>query len=319
MGIRDLDRFNQFANDVGNRFLAINMICQWSRQLEKEYSNYRIPANKLIDWVIYSRCPYSPEELSRRQIFTFDDKLDKVLEWIDDAEVKDEVKSLYKYSIKHRHLSLCNNLTINKYKQGRINTILRMLWFSIDTETELILNDVGGNNLNSYLSSLVLKDEVTETENYVSQGSKPHQIPYEKPEILDGPPISGKDEDTIEAEPMEVTNEEAEIEVEQPKIEDNEPKIDVRTGSKPHQTEETTNITEDSVKEEPKVGVTTYTKGQIIPVINVKVYRLPNERSYFQVFSGNLVYHSKSVADFTRVEYMMSGFGLVSGYVKNLK
>ena len=319
MGIRDLDRFNQFASDVGNKFLAINMICQWSRQLEKEYSNYRIPANKLIDWVIYSKCPYSSEELSRRQIFTFDDRLDSILEWIDDAEVKDEVKSLYKYSIKHRHLSLCNNLTINKYKQGRINTILRMLWFSIDTETELILSNVGGNNLNSYLSSLVLKDEVTKTENCVSQGSKPHQIPYEKPEILDQPPIYGKDEDVIEVEPMEIPNEEAEIEVEQPKIEDIEPKIDVCTGSEPHQTEETTNITEDSVKEEPKVEIKTYIKGQIIPVINVKVYRLPNERSFFQIFTGNLVYHSKSIDNFTHVQYMMPGFGLVSGFVKNLK
>ena len=305
--IQSLQRFNELANDIGNRYEAVMLVCQWARQLEQQYSNYHISSSKLIDWVIQGKCPYNNAELLSRRIITRDDEIDNLLEWVGDEEVKKEVKYLYKKSVKHRHLELRDDVNINKYKRSRINIILRMMWYSVDQK--------GDTFVNSYLESLVEKKEIDVC---VEQGSKPNKIPYVKPEILEEPPICGGLEEIPEEEVSstlleepEIAPESSEICVEQGVKPHNDEENCVEQGSKPHLEEV---VIDDNATE----WESNYNKGDIIPVKNIRIYRLPTLSAFSVIFTGNVVYEKESLDNFKHIQYMQPGFGLINGYTREI-
>lgn len=130
MAIEDILRFNEFAESVGNRYLASKIIAKWARELGKEYKDYYIVESKLLQWVVTGRCPYVEAELESRKIETDYDRVKDFLSWVMDEEVFEEVISLYKESVRHQHLQRCDNTKMNSSRRSRVNILLRMIWYS---------------------------------------------------------------------------------------------------------------------------------------------------------------------------------------------
>lgn len=134
MVIRELDRFNELANSLGNKYQAIKLVSAWARDLGKQYSEYHIDEAKLLDWVINGRCPYLETELEKRKSVYTDDGVDEFLMWVSDEAVTDEVKRLYKKSIRSHQLIYCSKSDFNKAQISRCNILLRMLWYSANSK-----------------------------------------------------------------------------------------------------------------------------------------------------------------------------------------
>lgn len=56
----------------------------------------------------------------------------------------------------------------------------------------------------------------------------------------------------------------------------------------------------------------------IVPVTNIKIYNIPDSKSPFKMFTGNVVIKGK-VDQFTKLEYVKPGFGLILGYTTDLE
>lgn len=134
MLLNDLNRFEEFAESCGNRYLAIRWISKWARQLAAEYRDYAIAESKLLQWVITGHCPYIESELELHRRPTLDDELSEVLEWVSDKEVVSEVRNLYIKGIKNRRLITCSRKDFSKSKISRTNILLRMVWYGISEE-----------------------------------------------------------------------------------------------------------------------------------------------------------------------------------------
>lgn len=131
MKIEDIDRFNQLAESCGNRYLAVTWVANWARNLGKQYADYHIQESKLLDWVITGHCPYTDSQLeSRRQNSMGESIIESVLEWVTDVDVKNEVRELYKKSVKSRKLITSENTNLSLGQQTRTNILLRMIWYS---------------------------------------------------------------------------------------------------------------------------------------------------------------------------------------------
>ena len=134
MVIKDLKRFDEFARSFGNRYLAVRLISKWARELGQKFSEYSILESRLLAAVLDGRCFYSEEELAIRKKPTTDDHIEEFLEWVIDDDIVAEVKNLYKQSIKNRKLTECSNPNFSSGQIARTNVLLRMIWYSADTE-----------------------------------------------------------------------------------------------------------------------------------------------------------------------------------------
>lgn len=130
MGIEELVRFNELAESCGNKYLAIKFISYNARMLGHETREYHLVDSKLIDWVLHGKCPYNSEEMLHRRIVENTDNVEEFLSWVEDTEVKDEVKRLYKLSVNKHYLMCCDNNNLSPGKVSRVNVLLRMLWYS---------------------------------------------------------------------------------------------------------------------------------------------------------------------------------------------
>lgn len=130
MVIKDLERFEELAKSCGNHYLAIRWISQWARELGSEYSDYQISESKLLEWVVSGKCPYLENQLEARRVICTDDGISDFLEWVMDDEIVDEVKSLYKQSVRKHKLQTCKRTDFNQYRISRTNILLRMIWYS---------------------------------------------------------------------------------------------------------------------------------------------------------------------------------------------
>lgn len=130
MVTKDLDRFQELEESCGSRYLAVQFISKWARGFGQEYKRYSIAESKLIQWVISGKCPYTEAQLLHRTIVSNDDGLEDFLCWVSDEEIQNEVKHLYKLSIKHKHLVYCKRADFTNGQVSRTNVLLRMFWFS---------------------------------------------------------------------------------------------------------------------------------------------------------------------------------------------
>lgn len=137
MEILELEKFKQLEKACGNRYLAIKLVSFQARRLGDANRNAAISEANLIQWVLTGKCPYSKSKLETRRFFkeTLDDVEEKLC-YVDDEEVREEVRRCYKQSIRNKHLTLSENPSINKYKISRANILLRMIWYHFKEEED---------------------------------------------------------------------------------------------------------------------------------------------------------------------------------------
>lgn len=130
MNVSQYSRFQDFAKDCGNRFLAIKFLVRWARDLGSEFSEYHISESKLLDTVFSGRCFYSSEQLVRRKSYTEYDEIEDFLSWTLDKNIVKEVKRAYIQSLRNKKLTLSNSKKFTKGECSKINVLLRMIWYS---------------------------------------------------------------------------------------------------------------------------------------------------------------------------------------------
>lgn len=134
MNISDLATFQHFENAFGNKYLAVKMLAKICRKLGAEKSDYHISESKLMQWVLTGDCPYSKKEMDIRKLISDNiDDINEYLSYVDDEEIQETVKLLYKKSVRLHCLQTCTDKCISPGKRSRINILLRMIWYHFIT------------------------------------------------------------------------------------------------------------------------------------------------------------------------------------------
>lgn len=123
-----ISEFERLADACGNRYFAIQWVTKLTRKLEEHTKNYNIPESKMITWALTGQCPYSDFEFDQRKRPDLLDRVNDLLEFVSDDEVKQEVRTFYKLSVKHRKLTLCDRVDLGRSRLSRVNILLRMAW-----------------------------------------------------------------------------------------------------------------------------------------------------------------------------------------------
>lgn len=58
--------------------------------------------------------------------------------------------------------------------------------------------------------------------------------------------------------------------------------------------------------------------GEIVAVKDIRIFNIPDAKSPFRIFTGNIVVNGK-MDSFTEIQYVKPGFGLVKGFTDSLK
>lgn len=71
---------------------------------------------------------------------------------------------------------------------------------------------------------------------------------------------------------------------------------------------------------EPEVDkkVSATPKPETTSVINIRIFNVPDIRSPFKMYTGNVIVTGK-VSDMTSLDYVKPGFGIVTGFTPDLK
>jgi len=132
----NLKLFNELADKCGNRYLAARYLASVARNFGlNPQSKGIILESKLLTWALTGQEPYTKEELDRRRRNQIDSdvaELEDYLCYVDDEEVANQVRKYYKKSLNSRHVVLDDSSTLDKYRQMRVNIILRMAWYGIN-------------------------------------------------------------------------------------------------------------------------------------------------------------------------------------------
>lgn len=129
MGIQTtLIDFQKIEEACGSRYVAIQWVVKETRRLEHLTRHYNIPESKMITWALTGQCPYSKNQLQYRKISKKTDHLDDLLEYVLDEEVKQQVFTFYKLSVKSKRLQLCDRVDLGESRLSRVNILLRMAW-----------------------------------------------------------------------------------------------------------------------------------------------------------------------------------------------
>lgn len=129
MEIQHSEQFEKIAKACGNRYTAIKWLARRTRELEEKTKDYHIAESKMITWALTGQCPYSDVQLERRKHLAKVDHLSEILEFVTDKEVKDEVITFYKLSVRQKGLQLCDRVELGSSRLSRINILLRMAWY----------------------------------------------------------------------------------------------------------------------------------------------------------------------------------------------
>ena len=157
--------------------------------------------------------------------------------------------------------------------------------------------------MDSYLASLVAKETATEevpapAEPVVEEVAKEVvQADPEEPVVEEAPAEEVEEEVVVEEEETKVPDSESEEKQPEPEVSKPEPKP-----------EKQVNLKAADIPSQPhKEGDTIYLKETI------RVYRTPDASQVARGVSGSVIYKGK-IGEFTIVQYMRHGFGLVIGY-----
>ncbi len=129
MLISDLNLFNEFATKVGNRYLATSYIAEAARAFGSELPKYIIESY-LIHWVLIGEDPGHIRARVRDDAETR--YLNEILSYVYDEQVVAAVRSMYKNSVRNRHLVYSSNSDLNDYQFDRAKILLRMIWYQFD-------------------------------------------------------------------------------------------------------------------------------------------------------------------------------------------
>ena len=130
MVIDDLYNFDKLVEACGNRYLAVMFLSESARKLGKIKKEYHLFESKLLQWVLTGQCPYTEIQLESMKERHNSEGLDAILCWVADKQVSDEVRFLYKKSIKNRRITYSTNENLSTSKCDRANILLRMVWYS---------------------------------------------------------------------------------------------------------------------------------------------------------------------------------------------
>ena len=134
MVIHDLDKFEELATRCGNRYLAIQIVAKAARQFTSNHKEYSLNESKVIQWILTGDCPYTPKQLADRKYINSRSEIDEILCWVSDSEVAEEVRKMYKKSVRSAKLQLSTNSALSNSQLDRANILLRMAWYSTGEE-----------------------------------------------------------------------------------------------------------------------------------------------------------------------------------------
>lgn len=128
-GIKESIRYKELTNKCGNRYAAIQQICEKAHR-NIEDCNGELSASKCITWAIYDK---KPKYESKRSNY-INEYIYQVLCNIDDESVKDAVKQSMSLSISNHHLIYNYGELSDINMQTRIRVICNMIWYSLYPE-----------------------------------------------------------------------------------------------------------------------------------------------------------------------------------------
>ena len=157
--------------------------------------------------------------------------------------------------------------------------------------------------MDPYLESLVKKEEkeaVTEeaVEEVLEEITQQPQAEVEEIEVTEEVV-----EDVAEPEVAEAVEENIEVEA-------------VGQVSEPEVAEEPEVIEEAMEADPEKVEVAFQKEGSTSFVKNLKIFNAPDAKGVFRIYTGNIILGAKISEEFTSIDYMKPGFGLVKGYIQ---
>lgn len=129
MLISDLSLFNQFADKVGNRYIATSYIAHAARKFSTELPRYIIESY-LIHWVLVGEDPKHIKASIRDDADTR--YMNEILCYVCDQEVVSAVREMYSMSVKARHLVYESNMNLNANQLDRAKILLRMIWYQFE-------------------------------------------------------------------------------------------------------------------------------------------------------------------------------------------
>jgi len=133
--LEHLNLFKELSSVCGNQYVAINYISSLARKLNTIYRNAHVSESKLITWVLTGNCPYSKEDLEHRLTYDPDiERMNSILCYVNDEEVCEEVRHLYKESLHNKNLTLSCNNNLDTFRRSRANVLLRMIWYDFSEE-----------------------------------------------------------------------------------------------------------------------------------------------------------------------------------------
>ena len=131
--IQDKQRFQEFAEDIGNPYMAVNLISSWTRDILKKYDN-KLLTSEVLTWVIQGKSPKSIVEFNEQggRVFMRGRKsksdIEDLLCYIDDEELCNAVRNSYEESCNKKELTFVYGSILDKGRQARLRILMRMLF-----------------------------------------------------------------------------------------------------------------------------------------------------------------------------------------------
>lgn len=117
----NLEDFNQYAENVGNRYDAINKIAKKSRSI-KTYLNNRISESESITCAVTDKIPeFSKHEVSIPRLYKYDE-----LSHVCDNEIIDCVLRSISVSTKNNTYYIYSD-ELDEYKKSRVRVLVNMI------------------------------------------------------------------------------------------------------------------------------------------------------------------------------------------------
>lgn len=126
----DKERFLDFAEDIGNPYLAVRTVSSWARDVLKKYDN-KLLTSEVLTWIIQGIPPKSLEQfdkISKKRSRKTKSDLEELLCYVDDEDVCNAVRMSYEESFNKKELSFTYGSVLDEDRQARVRILMRMLW-----------------------------------------------------------------------------------------------------------------------------------------------------------------------------------------------
>lgn len=127
----DKERFLDFAEDLGNPYLAVKTIAIWARDVLRKYDN-KLLTSEVLTWIIQGKPPASLDQFdaaSKKRSRKTKSDLEELLCYVDDDDVCNAVRMSYTESHNKDELSFVYGSVVDDDRQARVRVLMRMLWY----------------------------------------------------------------------------------------------------------------------------------------------------------------------------------------------